>query len=93
MASVVFPGAVAKVFLTAAAAARAERRYKQLIAKGMPANMHALLQDLQERDARDARRSVAPLRQSDDAELVDTTEMDIEAAVAAVMAIVRRRPL
>lgn len=93
MASVVFPGAVAKVFLTASAAARAERRYKQLIAKGMPANMHALLQDLQERDARDAQRSVAPLRQCDDADLVDTTEMDIEAAVAAVTAIAKRQGL
>ncbi len=93
MASVVFPGAVAKVFLTASAAARAERRYKQLIAKGMPANMHALLQDLQERDARDAQRSVAPLRQCDDADLVDTTEMDIEAAVAAVMAIAKKQGL
>ncbi len=93
MASVVFPGAVAKVFLTASAAARAERRYKQLIAKGMPANMHALLQDLQERDARDAQRSVAPLRQCDDADLVDTTEMTIEAAVAAVMAIAERQEL
>ncbi|MBI5900268.1 MAG: bifunctional 3-phosphoshikimate 1-carboxyvinyltransferase/cytidylate kinase [Rhodocyclales bacterium] len=93
MASVVFPGAVTKVFLTASAEARAERRYKQLIAKGMPANMHALLQDLQERDARDAQRSVAPLRQCDDAELVDTTEMDIEAAVAAVMAIAKRQGL
>jgi 3-phosphoshikimate 1-carboxyvinyltransferase len=93
MASVVFPGAVAKVFLTASAAARAERRYKQLIAKGMPANMHALLQDLQERDARDAQRSVAPLRQCDDADLVDTTELDIEAAVSAVMAIAKRQGL
>ena len=93
MGSVVFPGAAAKVFLTASAAARAERRHKQLIAKGMPANMHALLQDLQERDARDAQRSVAPLRQCDDADLVDTTEMDIEAAVAAVMTIVRQQPL
>jgi 3-phosphoshikimate 1-carboxyvinyltransferase len=93
MASVVFPEAAVKVFLTASAAARAERRHKQLIAKGMPANMHALLQDLQERDARDARRSVAPLRQCDDAELVDTTEMGIEAAVAAAMAIVRRQSL
>lgn len=93
MGSVVFPAAAAKVFLTASAGARAERRYKQLIAKGMPANMHALLQDLQERDARDAQRSVAPLRQCDDADLVDTTEMDIEAAVAAVMTIVRRQPL
>jgi 3-phosphoshikimate 1-carboxyvinyltransferase len=93
MASVVFPGAVAKVFLTASAAARAERRYKQLIAKGMPANMHALLQDLQDRDARDAQRSVAPLRQCDDADLVETTEMSIEAAVAAVMAIAKRQGL
>jgi len=93
MASVVFPAATAKVFLTASAEARAERRYKQLIAKGMPANMHALLQDLQERDARDAQRSVAPLRQCDDADLVDTTELDIEAAVDAVMAIAKRQGL
>jgi len=91
MASVVFPGALAKVFLTASAEARANRRHKQLIAKGMPANMHALLQDLLERDARDAQRSVAPLKQCDDADLVDTTEMDIEAAVAAVMAIAARQ--
>jgi 3-phosphoshikimate 1-carboxyvinyltransferase len=93
MGSVVFPSAPAKVFLTASAGARAERRYKQLIAKGMPANMHALLQDLQERDARDAQRSVAPLRQCDDADRVDTTELDIDAAVAAVMTIVKRRGL
>ena len=93
MASVVFPAAAAKVFLTASAGARAERRYKQLIAKGMPANMHALLQDLQERDARDAQRSVAPLRQCDDADQVDTTPMGIEAAVAAVMTIVKRQGL
>jgi len=93
MASVVFPAAAAKVFLTASAGARAERRYKQLIAKGMPANMHALLQDLQERDARDAQRSVAPLRQCEDADLVDTTTMGIDEAVAAVMTIVRRQGL
>ncbi|MFA4970675.1 MAG: bifunctional 3-phosphoshikimate 1-carboxyvinyltransferase/cytidylate kinase, partial [Sulfuritalea sp.] len=93
MGSVVFPAAGAKVFLTASAEARAERRYKQLIGKGMPANMHALLQDLQERDARDAQRSVAPLRHCDDADLVDTTEMNIEAAVAAVMSIVGRQRL
>jgi 3-phosphoshikimate 1-carboxyvinyltransferase len=93
MGSVVFPAAGAKVFLTASATARAERRYKQLIAKGMPANMHALLQDLQERDARDAQRSVAPLRHCDDADLVDTTEMNIDAAVAAVMTIVKRQGL
>jgi 3-phosphoshikimate 1-carboxyvinyltransferase len=91
MGSVVFPEAPVKVFLTASAEARAERRYKQLIEKGMPANMHALLQDLRDRDARDAARSVAPLKQCDDAERVDTTAMGIEDAVAAVMNIVQRR--
>jgi 3-phosphoshikimate 1-carboxyvinyltransferase len=91
MGSVVFPAAVAKIFLTASAQARAERRYKQLIAKGMPANIHALLQDLQERDARDAQRSVAPLQQCEDAQLVETTHLGIEEAVAAVMEIVNER--
>lgn len=90
MGSVVFPGAAAKIFLTASAEARAERRFKQLIAKGMPANMHALLHDLQERDARDAQRSAAPLRQCSDAALVDTTLLDIDAAVAAALAIAKR---
>ena len=92
MGSVVFPAAVAKVFLTASAEARAERRHKQLMAKGMPANMHALLKDLQERDARDAQRTVAPLLHCGDADLVDTTRLDIEAAVVAVMTIVKRQP-
>ncbi|MGE5466149.1 MAG: bifunctional 3-phosphoshikimate 1-carboxyvinyltransferase/cytidylate kinase [Ignavibacteria bacterium] len=95
MGSVVFPEAPVKVFLTASAEARAERRFKQLIEKGMPANMRPLLQDvvneMRERDARDAARSVAPLKQCDDAELVDTTSMGIAEAVAAVMDIVRRR--
>ena len=86
MASVVFPGAVAKIFLTASAEARAERRHKQLIQKGMPAKLRALLQDLQERDARDSSRSVAPLKQSEDAECVDTTQLGIDEAVAAVLA-------
>jgi len=91
MGSVVFPQAECKVFLTAAVGARAERRYKQLIGKGMPANMRALLQDLAERDARDAARSVAPLQKCADAELLDTTEMSIEQAVAAVLGWARRR--
>lgn len=95
MGSVVFPEAPVKVFLTASAEARAERRYKQLIEKGMSANMPTLLQDvlkeLRERDARDAARSVAPLRQEPDADLVDTTSMGIGEAVAAVMDIARRK--
>jgi 3-phosphoshikimate 1-carboxyvinyltransferase len=95
MGSVVFPEAAAKVFLTASAEARAERRHKQLIEKGMADNMLPLLQDvvreMRERDARDAARSVAPLKQCADAELVDTTALGIDEAVAAVMDIVRRR--
>lgn len=89
MASVVFPDAAVKIFLSASATARAERRYKQLMAKGMPANMPTLLQDLQERDARDAQRAVAPLQQSTDSRLVDTTALTIEEAVANVLEIVR----
>jgi 3-phosphoshikimate 1-carboxyvinyltransferase len=95
MGSVVFPEAPVKVFLTASAEARAERRHKQLIGKGMPANMRPLLQDilqeLRERDARDAARSVAPLKQEADAELVDTTPLGIAEAVAAVLDSVRRK--
>jgi 3-phosphoshikimate 1-carboxyvinyltransferase len=85
MGSVVFPWAQTKVFLTATAEARADRRYKQLIAKGMSANISTLLQDLQARDARDSARSVGPLKKFDDAVLVDTTALNIEQAVQAVL--------
>ena len=85
MGTVVFPAAVAKVFLTASAEARAERRYKQLIDKGMSASLPALVSDMQARDARDAGRSVAPLKPAPDAFLLDTTHMGIEAAVEAVL--------
>lgn len=85
MASVVFPDATLKVFLTASAESRAERRHKQLIEKGMSANMLSLLQDLQERDARDAARSVAPLQKGTDAELLETTRLTVEQAVQAVL--------
>ena len=85
MGSVVFPDAPLKVFLTASAQARADRRYKQLIGKGMSANISTLLQDLEERDARDAARSVAPLQQCTDAHLLDTTALGVDQAVAAVM--------
>ncbi|MCC6880206.1 MAG: (d)CMP kinase, partial [Rhodocyclaceae bacterium] len=82
MGSVVFLDAQFKVFLTATAEARAERRYKQLIDKGMSANIDALLQDLRERDARDSARAVAPLQKCADAELLDTTAMTVEEAVS-----------
>jgi len=85
MASVVFPDAQTKVFLTASVEIRAERRYKQLIEKGIAASIQPLLLDLRERDARDSQRSVAPLKQNEDAELLDTTNLTIEQAVAQVL--------
>jgi 3-phosphoshikimate 1-carboxyvinyltransferase len=85
MASVVFTDATTKVFLTASVEVRAERRYKQLIEKGIAANILPLLLDLRERDERDSQRSVAPLQQSKDAELLDTTNLSIDTAVAQVL--------
>ncbi|UCV18266.1 bifunctional 3-phosphoshikimate 1-carboxyvinyltransferase/cytidylate kinase [Ferribacterium limneticum] len=85
MGSVVFPRAALKVFLTASAEARAERRYKQLIEKGFSANLADLLLDLKQRDERDSQRSVAPLRQEADAKLLDTTHLTIEQAVNQVL--------
>ena len=85
MGTVVFPDAAAKVFLTASADARAERRYKQLIEKGISASLTALVADMQARDARDSGRAVAPLQPAPDALLLDTTELGVEAAVQAVL--------
>jgi len=86
MASVIFPDAALKVFLTATAQARAERRYKQLIAKGISAKLDNLLQDLQERDARDSSRGAAPLLVADGAKVLETSELSIDQAVEMVLA-------
>ena len=86
MGTVIFPQARLKVFLTASVEARADRRYKQLIGKGFPANMLDLLQDLRERDARDTNRAVAPLKPAEGAHVLDTSSMTIETAVAQVLA-------
>jgi len=85
MASVVFPDARTKVFLTASVEVRAQRRYKQLIEKGIAASILPLLLDLRERDERDSQRSAAPLQQEDDAHLLDTTDLTIEQTVAQVL--------
>ena len=85
MGSVIFPRAELKVFLTASAEERAERRYKQLIEKGLSANLPDLLLDLKQRDERDSQRSVAPLRQEPDAKLLDTTSLTIDQAVNQVL--------
>jgi 3-phosphoshikimate 1-carboxyvinyltransferase len=81
MGSVVFPDAVLKVFLTASAEARAERRYKQLMEKGIGANIAALLLDIRVRDERDTQRSASPLQQAHGARLLDTTALSIDEAV------------
>ena len=85
MASLVFPDAQTKVFLTASVEVRAQRRYKQLIEKGITASILPLLLDLRERDERDRQRRVAPLQQNKEAELLDTTDLTIEQAVAQVL--------
>jgi cytidylate kinase len=85
MGSVVFPQAGLKVFLTASVESRAERRYKQLNEKGIAATLAGLLQDLRERDARDASRSVAPLKQGPDARPLDTTDMTAAQAAARIV--------
>jgi 3-phosphoshikimate 1-carboxyvinyltransferase len=85
MASVVFPEAALKVYLTASAEARAERRYKQLIEKGLDANLATLLRDIQQRDARDSGRSVAPLEKCADSQLLETTNLSIAEGVDQVI--------
>jgi cytidylate kinase len=88
MGTVVFPDASPKVFVTASAAERAARRQRQLAENGIDVNIQSLLRDIQQRDARDAGREAAPLKRAADAVLLDTTNMTIEAAVAAVLALV-----
>jgi 3-phosphoshikimate 1-carboxyvinyltransferase len=93
MGSVVFPDAGLKVFLTAGAAERAERRFKQLISKGISANIDSLRADLETRDARDRNRSASPLKPAEGALLLDNSALSIEASVDAVLeAWEERRP-
>jgi 3-phosphoshikimate 1-carboxyvinyltransferase len=85
MGTVIFPGAPLKVYLTASAAHRAERRHKQLISKGFPAILDSLRADLEARDARDSSRSVAPLKPAEDALLLDNSDLSIEESVDQVL--------
>lgn len=91
MASVVFPDATLKIYLTADSAERARRRYKQLIDKGMSASMPDLLEEIRERDARDSERAAAPLQKCPDAIELDTTGISVDAAVERVLALYRNR--
>lgn len=85
MGTVVFPDADLKVYLTASVASRAKRRHKQLIKKGISATLTDLSRDLEQRDERDMNRAVAPLRPAQDAIVVDSTHLDIDATVERVL--------
>ena len=85
MGTVVFPDAATKIFLTASASVRAERRYKQLIEKGLHANLEDIQTDIELRDKRDSQRIAAPLRQSEDAMLLDTSFLTVDQVVEVVL--------
>lgn len=91
MGTVVFPDATLKVFLTASVGVRAQRRHKQLIDKGIHANLAALSRDLEERDARDAARAVAPLKPAEGAVLLDSSALTIDEVVDKVLMLFRKR--
>jgi cytidylate kinase len=91
MGTVIFPDAHPKVFLTASADERAERRYKQLKDKGVSVTLAGLLREILARDARDANRAVAPLRPAPDAVCIDTTGLGIDAVVERVLALLPAR--
>lgn len=93
MGTVVFPDAQLKIYLTASVEERANRRYKQLIAKGIDVNLSDLFMDISARDERDSSRAVSPLRPADDAVLIDTTEIGIEEVVALVLDLIDKRCL
>ena len=93
MGTVVFPAAPLKIFLTASALERAERRYKQLITKGENVSLPRLLEDIQERDARDSSRAASPLVPAEDAIVIDSTATPIADVFAQVMLKVKERGL
>ena len=85
MGTVVFPDATLKIFLTAIVSERAQRRYKQLIDKGIDATLPDLLRDLKERDKRDTERPVSPLNPAEDAVILDSTDLTIEQVVEQIL--------
>lgn len=89
--TVVLPRANVKIFLTASAEIRAQRRYDELTAKGEKTTLAKVLKDVQQRDYQDTHREIAPLKQAKDAVLVDTSDLDIDGVVAAIKAIAREK--
>ena len=88
MGTVVFPDAKLKIFLTASAEIRAERRYKQLKDKGESVNLTRLFREIKARDSRDQSRSIAPLRPAEDAVIIDSTHMDIDEVFEKVLSLI-----
>lgn len=91
MGTTIFPDAPAKLFLTASVEARAERRYKQLKEKGLDVNLASLSGEIAERDERDRSRTTSPLIPADDAVIIDTSDLGIQAVFDRVMAVVEQR--
>ena len=89
--TVIAPNATAKLFVTASPEVRAQRRVRELLERGMPAHFEDVLIDIRARDARDSGRDAAPLVRALDAELLDTSEMDIDEAIAVAIALVERK--
>lgn len=89
--TVILPGATVKIFLTASAEARADRRFKELQDKGVDTDYETVLEDIRRRDYQDSHRATAPLRQAEDAVLVDTSEMDLEESFQALKSLILSR--
>jgi cytidylate kinase len=90
MGTVIFPDAILKIFLTATAEARAQRRYKQLKEKGESVNLTRLFQDIKQRDERDSTRAIAPLRPAKDAHVIDSTELSINQVLQKIQALLEK---
>lgn len=89
--TVILPGATVKIFLTASAEARADRRFKELQEKGVATDYETVLEDIRQRDYQDSHRATAPLRQAEDAVLVDTSDMDLEQSFQAMKSVILSR--
>ena len=91
--TVVFPNADVKIYLTASSSERARRRYTELIEKGENADIKKIEEDIIERDERDMNREIAPLKQAEDAVLVDSSDMNIEEVVNAILTVAHKKHL
>ena len=89
--TVVLPDAEVKIFLTASPVARAKRRYNELIEKGQQVDFDTVLKDIEQRDYQDSHRAIAPLKQADDAALVDTTEVDLEGSFKLLLSTIENK--